>query len=134
LTKTSGWQIPGVTGAKEVRPPKLLPTAGNAKVYSSWLSPPPRNAKLDTLKSYLSEDELKGLGIITKNPYIEVIVKYDVGGKPFCYVIKYRSVYAIEGLHYYDEDGDKSFELVETGSPSLEFVPRIPGWAQQHQQ
>ena len=37
------------------------------------------------------------------------IVKYDLGGSPFCYVVKYRSTYAIEALHYYDEDGDKKF-------------------------
>jgi hypothetical protein len=137
LIKTSGWNIPGLTGAKEIYPPKLLPAAGNAKVYSTLLNPPPRGAdtntpaSLDTLKNYLSEEELKELGIITQNPHIEAIAKYDVDGHPFCYVIKYRSVYAIEGLHYYDEDGDKRFELLEPGTPSLGFVPRIPGWAQQ---
>jgi hypothetical protein len=137
LIKTSGWNIPGLAGAKEIYPPRLLPAAGNVKVYSTLLNPPSRGASpntlasLDTLKNYLSEDELKELGIITQNPYIEAIAKYDVDGHPFCYVIKYRSVYAIEGLHYYDEDGDKRFELLEPGTPSLGFVPRIPGWAQQ---
>ena len=83
-----------------------------------------------TLMGYMSEEELKELGITTKNPMVVTIVKYDAGDRPFCYVVKYRSTYTMEGLHFYDEDGDKKFELLETGTALPTFTPRIPGWAQ----
>lgn len=143
LIKKAGWEIPGLAVAKETSPPRLLPAAGNAKVYSTWLKPQPKAkvagqaAKIDdlpTLKSYLAEEELKELGIPIKKLHILALVKYVLGDRPFCYVVKYRATYAVEALHYYDEDGDKSFELVETGTQSPDFVPRIPGWAQQYQQ
>jgi hypothetical protein len=135
LIKTAGWDIPGLLGAKVTKPPRLVPAAGNAKVYSTWLSPQPKSkgAGLPTLKSYLAEGELKELGITATNLSVMTIVKYDLDGRSFCYVVKYRSTYAIEAVHYYDEDGDKRFELIESGTPSLNFAPRIPGWAQQQQ-
>jgi hypothetical protein len=140
LIKKAGWQIPGLEVARVTMPLRLLPSAGNSKVYLTWLKPRPKAkvagqvakiTDLPTLKSYLAEEELKELGITAKQPHILSLVKYDLGDRPFCYVVKYRSHYAVEALHYYDEDGDKSFELVETGTPSPEFVPRIPGWTQQ---
>ena len=133
LIKKAGWEIPGLAGAKATMPPRSLPAGGNAKIYSTWLKPQPKAnvAGPPTLKSYLAEEELKELGVTALKLPVMTIVKYDLGDRPFCYVIKYRSTYAIEALHYYDEDGDKSFELVETGTQSPEFVPRIPGWAQQ---
>jgi hypothetical protein len=149
LIKTGGWEIPGLSGAKEGRKPVFLPASGNAKVYFTRLTPRPtsndaepsptvgvrriKSASMPTLKNYLSEGELKELGITAKGLTITTIVKYDIGdnSRPFCYVVKYRSTYAVEALHYYDEDGDKRFELLETGTPAQVFVPRIPGWAQQ---
>jgi hypothetical protein len=149
LIKKAGWDIPGLLEAKVTMPPRLISEAGNAKVYSTWLTPQSKSkdaemstkvpglrrkgASPPTLKSYLADGDLKELGITAKSLSVMTIVKYDLDGRPFCYVIKYRSTYAIEALHYYDEDGDKSFELIETGTPSLDFVPRIPGWAQQQQ-
>jgi hypothetical protein len=136
LIKKAGWEIPSLAGAKATMPPRSLPAAGNAKVYMTWLRPQPKANVVGppTLRSYLAEEELKELGITAKKLPVMAIVKYELGDRPFCYVVKYRSTYAIEALHYYDEDGDKSFELVETGTQSPEFVPRIPGWAQQQQQ
>jgi hypothetical protein len=143
LVKKAGWEIPGLLGAKEARAPRVLPAASNAKVYTTWLSPQPKGkvpgkstkvAELPTLRSYLAEEQLQQLGITAKKLYILTIIKYDLGDRPFCYIVKYRSTYGIEALHYYDEDGDKLFELVETGVPLPDFVPRIPGWAQQQQQ
>jgi hypothetical protein len=136
LIKKAGWEIPGLAGAKETGPSRLRPAAGNAKVYMSWLRPQPKAnvAGPPTLGSYLAEAELKELGISAKKLQVLALVKYDIGDRPFCYVVKYRATYPVEALHYYDEDGDKSFELVETGTQSPEFVPRIPGWAQQQQQ
>jgi hypothetical protein len=133
LTKKAGWEIPGLAEAKATMPPRSLPAAANAKIYSTWLKPQPKanSAGTPTLKNYLAEDELKELGITAKKLPVMAIVKYELGDRLFCYVIKYRSTYAIEALHYYDEDGDKNFELVETGTQSPEFVPRIPGWVQQ---
>jgi hypothetical protein len=140
LIKKAGWQIPGLEVAKVATPPRLLPAAGNAKVYLTWLKPrpkakvagqAPKGADLPTLRSHLAEEELKELGITAKQLGILSLVKYDLGDRPFCYVVKYRSHYAVEALHYYDEDGDKSFELVETGTSSPNYVPRVPGWAQQ---
>jgi hypothetical protein len=138
LVKKSGWKIPGLATAKEFRPPRLLPSAnnvsngnnGSAKVYTSSLRPPPVMGKPVTLKGYMSEEELNELGITTKNPMVVTIVKYDVGARPFCYVVKYRSTYTMEGLHFYDEDGDKNFELLETGTALPTFTPRVPAWAQ----
>jgi hypothetical protein len=133
LIKKAGWQIPGLATARVITPSRLLPAAGKAKVYRTWLKPPPK-AKVTsppTLKSYLAEEELKELGITAKKLEVLALVKYDLDGRPFCYVVKYRSHYAVEALHYYDEDGDKSFELVETGTSSPNYVPRVPGWAQQ---
>ena len=134
LIKKAGWEIPGLAVANVNIPPKPLPAAGNVKIYSTLLKPQvqpkAKFADLPNLKRYLAEAELKELGITAKSPAIMAIVKYELGDRPFCYVVKYRSTYAIEALHYYDEDGDKLFELVETGTQSPEFVPRIPVWAQ----
>jgi hypothetical protein len=145
LIRKAGWEIPGLVGAKEDKVSKLLPVAGNAKVYSTLLSPSPKPrpagqpGKIDdlpTLRSYLSEEEREKLGITAKKLYVMSMVRYELGDRPFCYVVKYRARYAIEALHYYDEDGDKNFELVESGTPDAgtafsKFVPRIPEWAQQ---
>jgi len=137
LIKKAGWEIPGLAVAKVTIPPRPLPGAGNVKIYSTWLKPQSQPkakfADLPNLNRYMAEAELKELGITAKSPAILAIVKYDLGDRPFCYVVKYRSTYAIEALHYYDEDGDKLFELAETGTQSPEFVPRVPGWAQQQQ-
>jgi hypothetical protein len=132
LIKPSGWKIPGLGAAVEFIPPKLLPSTsnGSAQVYASSLSPQPNPASPVTLRSYLSDEELKELGITAKKLHVITIVKFDLDGSPFCYVVKYRSTYTMEGLHYYDEDGDKSFELVETGTVFPDFIPRIPSWAQ----
>jgi len=141
LVKKSGWKIPGLATAREFRPPRLLPSTsnggnsgngnnGSAKVYTSSLRPPPVMGKPVTLKDYMSEEELKELGITTTNPMVVTIVKYDAGDRPFCYVVKYRSTYTMEGLHFYDEDGDKNFELLETGTALPQFTPRVPAWAQ----
>jgi hypothetical protein len=132
LIKGDGWKIPGLAVAKEFIPPKLLPSAGSesVKVYSSWLRPQFKDTNAVTLKDYLSDEQLKELGITTNKPMIMTIVKYDAGDRPFCYVVKYRSTYTMEGLHFYDEDGDKNFELLETGTALPQFIPRIPSWAQ----
>jgi hypothetical protein len=132
LTKEGGWKIPGLAIAKEFRPPTLLPSAGNEsiKVYASSLRPPFGPPGPATLKDYLSDEELKELRITTNKPMVMTIVKYDQGDRPFCYVVKYRSTYTMEGLHYYDEDGDKNFELLETGTALPQFIPRIPSWVQ----
>jgi hypothetical protein len=132
LTKEGGWKIPGLAIAKEFRPPTLLPSAGNesVKVYTSSLRPPFGPPGPVTLKDYLSDEELKELGITTNKPMVMTIVKFDQGDHPFCYVIKYRSIYTMEGLHYYDEDGDQDFELLETGTALPQFIPRIPSWVQ----
>jgi hypothetical protein len=133
LVKAGGWKIPGLAVAKEVRPTSLLQAASNEKVklYSSWLSPLSKDAALVTLRDYLSDQYLNDLGITAKKLQVMSIVKYDLGDRPFCYVVKYRSTYTIDALHYYDEDGDKNFELVETGTPSTEFIPRIPSTTKQ---
>lgn len=128
LIKEEGWKIPGLAVAKEYRPAILLQAASNetVKVYSSWLSPQSGAGSPVTLRDFLSEQELKDLGITAKKLRVMTIVKYDLGDRPFCYVIKYRAIYTMEGLHYYDEDGDSRFELVETGTASAEFTPRLP--------
>jgi hypothetical protein len=128
LIKEEGWKIPGLAVAKEYRPASLLQAASNetVKVYSSWLSPQPGTGSPVTLRDFLSEQELIDLGIYAKKLRVMTIVKYDLGDRPFCYVIKYRAIYTMEGLHYYDEDGDSRFELVETGTASAEFTPRLP--------
>jgi hypothetical protein len=133
LIKEEGWKIPGLAVAKEVRPPSLLQAASSdrVKVYSSWLGPLSRAAAPITLRDYLSEQELKELGITAKKLHVLTIVKYDLGDRPFCYAVKYRAKYTIDALHYYDEDGDKNFELVETGTASTEFIPRIPNVTKQ---
>jgi hypothetical protein len=128
LIKEGGWKIPGLAVAKEAKPPSLLQKASNekVKVYSSQLSPMSGASAPVTLRDYLSDQELKELGITAKKLHVLTLVKYDLGDRPFCYVVKYRSTYTIEALHYYDENGDKNFELVETGPISTEFIPRIP--------
>jgi hypothetical protein len=128
LIKEGGWKIPGLAVAKEGRPPSLLQAASNekVKVYSSWLSPISGAGAPVTLRNYLSDQELEELGITAKKLHVLTIVKYGMGDRPFCYVVKYRSTYTVDALHYYDEDGDKNFELVETGTTSTEFIPRIP--------
>jgi hypothetical protein len=133
LVKAGGWKIPGLSAAKEVRAPSLLQAASNEKVkiYSSWLSPPFGVAAPVTLRDYLSDQDLNDLGITAKKLHVMSIVKFDLGDRPFCYVVKYRSTYTIDALHYYDEDGDKNFELVETGTSSTEFIPRIPSTTKQ---
>jgi hypothetical protein len=133
LVKAEGWKIPGLAVAKEVISPILLQAASNekVKVYSSWLSPLFEAPAPVTLRGYFSEQELKELGITAKNLRVMSIVKYDLGDRPFCYVVKYRAKYTIDALHYYDEDGDKNFELVETGTISTEFIPRIPSMTKQ---
>jgi hypothetical protein len=133
LIKEGGWKIPGYTIAKEFISPRLLQSSGNepVKIYSSWLSTVRKNASPVTLRDYLSEQEIKELNIIGKKLHVMTIVKYDNGDLPFCYVVKYRSTYTMEALHYYDEDGDKRFELVETGTASQGFIPRIPSWLKQ---
>jgi hypothetical protein len=133
LIKEGGWKIPGLAVAKEIRPPGLLQAASNekVKVYSSWLRPISNPAAPVTLTNFLSEQELKEMGITAKKLPVLAIVKYDLGDRPFCYVVKYRSTYTVDGLHYYDEDGDKNFELVETGTTSTEFIPRIPSLTKQ---
>jgi hypothetical protein len=132
LISEGGWKIPGLAGAKEFIPPKLIQSASNesVKVYTSWLRPTPRATAPITLREYFLDEQIKELGITAKRLMVEVIVKYDVGGRPFCYVVKYRARYAVEALHFYDEDGDKDFELVETGTAQPTFTPRIPNWAQ----
>jgi hypothetical protein len=133
LIKEGGWEIPGLAVAKEVRPPILLQAAGNekVKVYSSWLRPISNAAAPVSLRDFLSEQELKELGITAIKLRVLMIVKYDLGDRPFCYVVKYRSTYTVDGLHYYDENGDGNFELVETGTASTEFIPRIPSLTKQ---
>ncbi len=133
LIKEEGWKIPGLAVAKEYRPASLLQAVSNetVKVYSSWLSPQTGTDIPVTLRDFLSEQELKGLGITAKKLRVMTIVKYDLGDRPFCYVVKYRATYTMEGLHYYDEDGDSRFELVETGTASAEFTPRLPRLAKQ---
>jgi hypothetical protein len=133
LIKAGGWKIPGLSAAKEVRPTSLLQAASNEKlkIYSSWLSPLSKDSAPVTLRDYLSEQDLKDLGITAKKLQVMSIVKYDLGDRPFCYVTKYRSTYTVDALHYYDEDGDKNFELVETGTASTEFIPRIPSTMKQ---
>jgi hypothetical protein len=133
LIKEGGWKIPGLAVAKEIRPPILLQAASTekVKVHSSWLSPMSGAATPVTLRNFLSEQELQELGITSKKLHLMTIVKYDLGERPFCYVVKYRAKYTIDALHYYDEDGDKNFELVETGTASTEFIPRIPSLTKQ---
>jgi hypothetical protein len=133
LIKEGGWKIPGLAVAKEVRTPSLLQAASNekVKVYSSWLSPISNADAPVTLRNFLSEQELKDLGITAVKLRVLTIVKYDMGDRPFCYVVKYRSTYTVDGLHYYDENGDGNFELVETGTSSTEFIPRIPSFTKQ---
>jgi hypothetical protein len=133
LIKEGGWKIPGYAIAKEIISPRLLQSSGNesVKIYSSWLSTVRKNASPVTLRDYLSEQEINELNIVGKKLNVMTIVKYDNGVLPFCYVVKYRSTYAMEALHYYDEDGDKRFELVETGTASQEYIPRIPNWLKQ---
>jgi hypothetical protein len=133
MIKEGGWEIPGLAVAKEVRPPSLLQAASNEKikVYSSWLNPVSNAAAPVTLRNFLSEQELKELGITAIKLRVMTIVKYDLVDHPFCYVVKYRSTYTVDALHYYDEDGDKNFELVETGTASTEFIPRIPSLTKQ---
>jgi hypothetical protein len=129
LIKEAGWRIPGIGAAKEFLKPTLLQAASSesVKVYSTWLRPQSsNNSGPVTLKEYLSDEELKELGVPEQRPQVMTIVKYDLGDRPFCYVVKYRATYTMEGLHYYDEDGDKLFELVERGTPSPDFIPRIP--------
>jgi hypothetical protein len=133
LIKEGGWKIPGLAVAKEIRPPNLLQAASSEKVkiYSSWLSPMSGATHPVTLRDFLSEQEIQELGITSKKLHVLTIVKYDLGDRPFCYVIKYRAKYTIDALHYYDEDGDKNFELVEIGTASTEFIPRIPSLTKQ---
>lgn len=130
LIKEGGWKIPGFATAKEIISPRSIASPGNepVKIYSSWLSTVRKNASPVTLHEYLSEQEIQELNIIGKKLQVMTIVKFDNGDLPFCYVVKYRSTYAMEALHYYDEDGDKRFELVETGTASQGFIPRIPNW------
>jgi len=132
LIKKEGWKVPGLAVAKVIFPPRVLPAASNeqAKVYSSWLRPYTGNADPVTLRNFLSEEERNKLGITAFKLPVTTIIKYDLGDRPFCYVVKYHATYTMEGLHYYDEDGDNRFELVETGTASTEFIPRIPGWMQ----
>jgi hypothetical protein len=133
LIKEGGWKIPGLAVAKEVRPTSLLQAASNEKIkiYSSWLNPISSATAPVTLRNFLSEEELKELGITARKLRVLTIVKYGLGDRPFCYVVKYRSTYTVDGLHYYDENGDGNFELVETGTASTEFIPRIPSVTKQ---
>jgi hypothetical protein len=132
LIKEDGWKIPGLAVAKEARPASLLQGVNNdsVKVYSTWLKPFPSGSSPVSLRDFWSEEQLQELGITAKKLRVLLIVKYDMGDRPFCYVVKYRSTRAIEALHYYDEDGDKDFELAERGDISPQFVPRIPKWVQ----
>jgi hypothetical protein len=131
LMNKDGWQIPGLAHAKEIKPPTLIPAAGNdsVKVYSTWLRPFNEDSSKVTLNNYLSDAQVKELGIIAVQ--VLTIVKYEINNRPFCYVAKYRSTYTVEALAYYDEDGDGLFELVEIAKASLDFIPRIPDWIKQ---
>jgi hypothetical protein len=132
LIKKAGWKIPGLAVAKEIYSPRVVPAASNerVKVYSTWYRPRTGDAGPVSLNDFLSDQERAELGITPTRLHVKGIVKYDFGDRPFCYVIKYRATYTIEGLHYYDEDGDNRFELVETGTASSEYIPRIPSWTQ----
>jgi hypothetical protein len=134
LVNKEGWQIPGLAQAKEFRPPTLVQAAGkdSVKVYSSWLRPFNEDGSKVTLNNYLSDVQVKELGIIAVQ--VLTLVKYEINKRPFCYIVKYRSTYTVEALAYYDEDGDGLFELVETAKSSLDFIPRIPDWARQQAQ
>src|SRR5688572_3481310 len=84
LVKKTGWEIPGLAGAKGIQAPRLLPAAGNAKVYLTTLAPQPKakspgqplkTEDLPTIRTYLAEEQRKELGITAKKLYILTIVK-----------------------------------------------------------
>jgi hypothetical protein len=139
-----GWELPGVRGSRFVKR-KLWPwskNAGNIRIFLSILRPRGGSLILDQRAHYSAQVDgtlmVERVAISTSS-----IMRFDVEGKPFCYVYfggGARTLISANGqkqvvplgcsggVAYYDEDGDGVFERLETLGGTIGFEPRIPKW------
>ena len=136
-----GWDIPGLGQSKMVFSRKPVESYGNPiRLYITAFKPKQRIIISVPLYYSLRENDA-ALVINGERALILSIAKYEFNNKAFCYgvqiqFVSYDEKTGIGGyaakllLHYYDEDGDGTFESYDMGSGGSMFPPRIPEWAQ----
>lgn len=135
LLNKEGWEIPGLSKSKINKPRNLFRNGSTDSLimYWTWLQPNSEEGQETKLNdTALSKQQRETLRLLEGDIMITDIVQFDINNRPFCYLIKIhpRGIGATQGLHYYDEDGDGKFEMVEKGSALPAFVPRIPPWTE----
>ncbi len=133
LVKKEGWQILGLSKSKINKSRNLFKNGSSEslKMYWTWLKPDVEEGSLLIIDSNeFTKEERETLSIPEGNQVIVDIIKFDINDQPFCYVVKMHreGIGAIQAVHYYDEDGDGRFEIIQSGSALPSFVPKIPLW------
>jgi hypothetical protein len=147
LINPDGWQLIGLRGSRvEVR--KALPSneaLSKSTIFHSVLRPKERTILLDQRAHYYPK---KDGSLLVQRVAIQtnLIQRYDVEGRPFCYVylgpgvrIMVREnerllipVGCSGGVAFYDENGDGKFERQDVLGGTAGFQPRIPQWVKEY--
>ena len=139
VIKKEGWKIPGLAQSRIAGYRRAFAAHGEApvQIYVTAFKPIREIVVNTSLYSFPEDGETL---VIRQLPIsIRSIVRYEVGGKAFCY-----SIQGVEALYnkrtdtggyggeygflYYDNDGDGKFESFEIGGHILPFTPKVPTW------
>lgn len=130
--KESGWKIPGLS---EMTNEKTIETYLTKKISSKINLTEFRGAKeIEAAVDVYFIDKSGALVVSPTRFKFGRVVRFNVEDRPFCYIVNANlpdemsnDIPTLTSLVYYDEDGDGSFEVFESGRWAVE--PRLPPWA-----
>ena len=143
LVRHSGWNVRSLRRLRTKSRSLLNFSDGRLKeVNQTVLAVPKEGILIEDTASYAGDSEVARSSPM--NAY--TVVKYDVGGRVFCYTVFGPGVSIVKksktekrvgvlgclsAFAYYDEDGDGRFEKLVPIDTEARFSPQVPGWVLQ---
>lgn len=139
LVNDAGWEIPGLSNAKALRPPELQKTRDRSiELYCTFYDPQVETFIKRPFPSR-RKPRREEANWISHGLKVSLIEERVINGHRFCYRLTVYEVFhdretglrrytdRLETLFYFDEDGDGKFETLEEG---LSYFGRgyVPRW------
>jgi hypothetical protein len=138
VVNESGWKIPGLEESQITSPRKMLQKGygpSSVPLYVTVFRP--TQQFITTIPLYRLKND-QSLIIVERKVVIDSIIKCDVDGRAFVYILQCtiileepggRTGYSGQfGVHYSDRDGDGKFESFQEGPPFVTPDLQIPAW------
>ena len=143
LVRNSGWNVRPLRRLKMKSQSLLNLSDGRLKkVNQTVLAVPKEGILIEDTASCARDSEVAHSSPM--NAY--TVVKYDVGGRVFCYTVfgpgvsilkisktekRVGALGCLSAFAYYDKDGDGRFETLVALATDAPFSPLVPGWVLQ---